>query len=137
MFKPMNKNPARFNPSAGVAAALALSTLCLVGCADRQPIPFSAEHMATLRVRPDEPVASSAKPEQPGLGKLDLFAVETAVYNNLLQRHPWEAKDLAAVFLQGDDDEVDALIRLFPNNVPPIKRSSSADLRPGLPPKDK
>ena len=39
--------------------------------------------------------------------------------------------------MQGEDDEVDALIKEYPNHVPPIKRSQNADLRPNRTPVDK
>jgi len=109
----------------------------LASCAKEPPIQFSPEHMATLVNRPDTLAPRPAKPKQQGLSKTDTFSIETIVYGNLLQRHPWEDIGLAAVFVQGDDDEVDALIRQFPNNVPPIKRSASADLQPGRAPLDK
>jgi len=39
--------------------------------------------------------------------------------------------------LQGEDDEVDALIKRFPNHVPPIKTSDRAELVPNHTPIDK
>ena len=39
--------------------------------------------------------------------------------------------------MQGNDTEVEALIKQFPNHVPPIKTSDHADLRPNRAPVDR
>ena len=133
----MKTDKFRFKMAAATAAALMTSLILLSGCADQKPIQFSDQHMATLGSRAEAPSASPKKPEIQKLSKTDLFKVEVAVYHDLLQRHFWDNGEYSAVFLQGDDDEVDALIKEFPNHVPPIKRSSSADLRPNRTPMDK
>ena len=72
-----------------------------------------------------------------GLNKQDLFEVELAVYGCLLQRHFWDDNEYTAIFLQGEDDEVDALIKQFPNHIPPIKTSDRVELIPNHTPIDK
>jgi hypothetical protein len=120
------------------AMPVVLPLIFLCGCGvSKEPIQFSAEHMATLGSRAETPEPSPKKPEVQKLSKQDLFKVEVAVFDYLLQRHFWDDGEYSAVFLQGDDDEVDALIKEFPNHVPPIKRSYSADLRPNRTPMDK
>jgi hypothetical protein len=127
----------KFNIAPGQAATIILCLFFLSGCADKDPIQFSDEHMATLGVHAGAPAASPKNPEGNKLGKQDLFKVEVAVYRELLQRPLWEAGNYSAIFLQGDDDEVTALIKAFPNHIPPIKESSNADLRPNQAPLDK
>ena len=122
---------------AATTVALVFTIIFLAGCGNTPPIQFSDSHMATLRGRTDTPVASPKKPETRKLEKQDLFKVEVAVYRDLLQRHFWDTGDYSALFLQGEDDEVDALIKEYPNHVPPIKRSQNADLRPNRTPVDK
>jgi hypothetical protein len=128
----------KFQISAITAISMALALIFLSGCGvDKEPIQFSDEHMATLGSRAEAPAASPKKQEKQKLSKQDLFKVEVAVYSDLLQRHFWDNGEYSAVFLQGDDDEVDALIKAFPNHVPPVKRSYSADLQPNRTPVDK
>jgi hypothetical protein len=119
----------------GLAVPFILCLFFLSGCADKEPIQFSDEHMATLGVRAEAP--APAKPEKQKLSNDDLHKVEVAVYRELLQHPLWEAGNYSAIFLQGDDDEVTALIKAFSNHVPPIKESSNADLRPKQVPLDK
>ena len=67
----------------------------------------------------------------------DDFNIEMAVYGYLLEKHPWGNGDYTAIFLEDSDDWVAALIRKFPHQVPPIKPSSRAQLRPNRPPVDR
>ena len=67
----------------------------------------------------------------------DDFKIEMAVYGYLLEKHPWDSGEYTAIFLEGSDDRVAALIRKFPNHVPPIKPSDRAQLRPNQAPIDK
>lgn len=67
----------------------------------------------------------------------DEYKIAEAVYGFMLQRHFWDSREYAAVFLNGSDDEVAALIRKFPNHVPPIKPGHAAELRPNRTPIDK
>jgi hypothetical protein len=105
----------------------------LAGCGtDKQTLRFSDEHLQ----RPDEQAASIASAPKK-LGKQDLFKVEIAIYGYLLQRHFWDDGGYSAVFLRGDDDEVDAVIKQFPNHTPPVKSSDRAQLIPNRTPLDK
>ena len=121
----------------GQVATFILCLFFLSGCADKEPIQFSDEHMATLGVRTQALAPAPAKSEKQKLNKGDLSKVEMAVYRELLQQPLWNTGNYSAVFLQGDDDEVVALIKAFPNHVPPIKESFNADLRPNQAPLDK
>jgi hypothetical protein len=85
---------------------------------------------------PNRPADSLIAPSKK-LSEQDLFKVELAVYSYLLQRHFWDENEYSAVFLQGDDDEVAALIKIIPDHVPPIKTSDHADLRPNRTPIDR
>jgi hypothetical protein len=76
-------------------------------------------------------------PQLKKLEKQDEFKIDFAVYNYLLQRHFWDNGEYSAVFLQGEDAEVDALIKKFPNHVPPIKTSNRAELPSNRAPVDK
>ena len=67
----------------------------------------------------------------------DDFKIEMAVYGYLLGKHPWGNGEYSAIFLEGSDAWVAALIRKFPNHVPPIKPSNRALLRPNQAPVDK
>ena len=94
--------------------------------------------------RSDEPLKPAGSPAEtavpaasPKLAKEDLFKVQVAVYGYLLQRHFLKDGEYAAVFLQGNDAEVAALIKQFPNHVPPIKPSDQADLQPNRTPLDR
>jgi hypothetical protein len=67
----------------------------------------------------------------------DDFKIEMAVYGYLLEKHPWDNGEYTAIFLEGSDAWVAALIRKFPNHVPPLKPSNRAQLRPNQAPIDK
>jgi len=67
----------------------------------------------------------------------DDFKIEMAVYRYLLEKRAWNNGEYTAIFLEGSDDWVAALIRKFPNHVPPIKPSNRAQLRPNQAPIDK
>jgi hypothetical protein len=67
----------------------------------------------------------------------DEYKIAEAVYGFMLQRHFWDSGEYAAVFLKGSDDEVAALIRKFPNHVPPIRPGRRAELQPNRTPLDK
>jgi len=103
------------------------------GCStSKEAIWFSSdEHLA--------PVSAPATvlPAPRKLAAEDLFKVQVAIYGELLQRHFGDDGEYSAVFVQGDDAEVAALIRQFPNHVPPIKTSDLAELRPNRTPLDK
>ncbi len=120
-----------------VMMGFTMASIFLSGCTSKNPIQFSPSHMATLNPRDEAPVTTPKGNEKPKLPKQDLFDVEVVVYSYLLKGHFWDDGGYSAVFLQGDDDEVDALIKAFPNHVPPIKPSYRADLQPNRTPVDK
>jgi hypothetical protein len=109
----------------------ALPVFLLAGCrADKEPILFSSE--------PSPPAAmENAAPPVKKMDAQDLFAVKRLVYGYLLLRHFWDDKEYSAVFLEGDNDEVDALIREFPDHTPPVKPGYRAELFPNRTPVDK
>jgi hypothetical protein len=67
----------------------------------------------------------------------DNFKIEAAVYGYLLERHFSDQGEYSAIFLAGSDAWVAALIRKFPNHVPPIKPSNRMQLHPNQTPIDK
>jgi hypothetical protein len=91
----------------------------------------------------DESVSSAAvtnavaSPQPKKLERADELKIREIVFGYLLSRHFWDDGDYSAIFLQGKDDEVDALIKKFKNHVPPIKPSSLADLPPNRTPLEK
>jgi hypothetical protein len=110
-----------------------LSACLLVGCrADKEMFPFGGEHLP-----PPEDTMTKIASEPKELSRQDLFKVELAVYGHLLQRHFWDGDEYSAVFVQGTDDEVDAVIKQFPNHAPPIKTSDHVQLLPNRAPLDK
>jgi hypothetical protein len=105
-----------------------------MGCAgNKEKIVFSDEHSQAQ----ERSVAAVIPAPPKKLEKQDLIKVEVAIYSYLLQRHFWDDGEYSAIFLQGDDAEVAALIKKFPNHVPPIKPDYRAELRPGRTPLDK
>ncbi len=77
----------------------------------------------------------SRKPEVADVS--DEFKIEMAVYCYLLEKHPWDSGEYAAIFLEGSDDRVAALIRKFPHHVPPIKPGDRMQRSPNQAPIDK
>ena len=67
----------------------------------------------------------------------DVFKIEVAVYGYLLRKTFWAESQFSAIFLKGNDAEVDAVTRQFPNHVPPIKTSDRVQLSTGRSPIDK
>jgi hypothetical protein len=64
------------------------------------------------------------------LDQQELSKVELAIYGYLLQPQFWTNGEYSAVFVQGDGDEFDAVSKLFPNHVPPLKPGGRAQLLP-------
>ena len=111
-----------------------LLVLAAASCAtDKEKIVFSDEPMA----RPPATNAAVALSQPKKLEKADELKVREVVFGYLLSRHFWDDGDYSAVFLQGDDDEVGALIKKNQSHVPPIKPSYRADLPPNRTPIDK
>jgi hypothetical protein len=107
-----------------------LPLLLVAGCASEEPVVLYSE--------PKIPAFSSKPPAiAKSMSKDDEKKIQTAVYEYLLKHHPWEGSDYSALFLQADDDVVDAFIKKFPKLIPPIKPSSDVELRRNQPPLDK
>jgi hypothetical protein len=110
-----------------------LFVLLAAGCStSKDGIWFSSDEQLKPAVTP---VQIPAPPQK--LAKEDWFKVQVAIYGYLLQRHFTDGGEYAAVFLQGEDAEVAALIKQFPNHVPPIKTGDQAELQPNRAPLDK
>jgi len=73
-------------------------------------------------------VATPVPPEPRTLAQADLFKVEIAIYDYMLQPQFWTASKYTTVFVQGGDAEFNAVIQRFPNHVPPIKPTGRAHL---------
>ena len=82
--------------------------------------------------KPVEKIAADQKFETS-----DGFRIEAAVYGYLLDKQPWAGDEYTAIFLEGGNPWVAALIRKFPNHVPPIKPSNRMQLNPNQTPIDK
>ncbi len=67
----------------------------------------------------------------------DDFKIKEAVIAYLLDRHFWDNGDYSAIFIGGEDSEVKALIRKFPDHIPPIKPAYRAELHSNRAPLDK
>ncbi|MGD0253142.1 MAG: hypothetical protein ABSC01_10655 [Verrucomicrobiota bacterium] len=97
----------------------AFSICLLAGCA-------SHKHSGARRGAPPQKLRDT-----------DEFKIDEAVYGYLLQRHFWDGGEYTAIFLQGEDAEVDAIRRDYPNHVPPIKPGKRAKLHPNRTPIDR
>ena len=112
---------------------IVLPVFLLAGCStSKVALQFSDQ-----RPQPQSCPVDKFIPQTKKLNKQDLFKVELVVYGYLLQRHFWDDNEYTAIFLQGEDDEVDALIKQFPNHIPPIKTSNRVELSPNRTPIDK
>jgi hypothetical protein len=67
----------------------------------------------------------------------DEFKIEVVVYEYLLERNFLGQGEYSAIFLEGGGTWVAALIRKFPNHVPPLKPSNRMQLYPNQTPIDK
>jgi len=94
---------------------------------------FTAICLGLLAGCASHPPAASTS----GLEATDDFKIEAAVYGYLLEKHPWDGSDCAAIFLEADDARAAALIRKFPKHVPPLKPGSLAERRPNQAPVDR
>ena len=96
------------------------------------------EFISDAQLKPTSgPAVTKVPAATPKLAREDLFKVQVAVYGYLLNRHFLDGGEYSAVFVQGNDEEVAALIQHFPNHVPPIKPSDQADLRQNQTPLDR
>lgn len=108
---------------------LILPVALAAGCASNERVTFFSEAKP-----PPPPDAPSFRG---GLTKEDDKNIQSLVFANLLDRQVWGAGNYSALFLQADDDVVDAFIRKYPSHIPPIKPSRNIDLRSNQSPVDK
>jgi hypothetical protein len=82
---------------------------------------------------------ASHRPAAPASGfeAADDFKIETAVYGYLLEKHPWDGSNCAAIFLEASDDRASALINKFLKYIPRLKPASQAESRPNQAPLDR
>lgn len=115
--------------------ALTLATLAAAaGCSEpKQNIVFSDD--AEVRAA----IVSNTKPVvvQPKLEKADELQIDGLIFGYLLDRHFWDLPNYTAVFLQADESEVRAMMKKYPNHVPPIKDAVHASVHPHRAPVDK
>jgi predicted small lipoprotein YifL len=104
--------------------------LLLAGCGTDEPIYF-----ASAAKMPAQMAEASATAK--GLTKEDEHKIDMAVFSYLLDRHFWEDGNYTALFLQADDEVVEAMIKKYPKHNPPIKQSYHIDLRSNQSPLDK
>jgi hypothetical protein len=109
-----------------------LMAFLLAGCGTDKEASQLNDQRPQPQGRPEDSLVILKK-----LSKQESFQIDLAVYGDLLQRHFWDDHEYTVIFLQGEDDEVDALIKQFPNHVPPIKTSNHAELFPNRTPIDK
>jgi hypothetical protein len=95
-------------------------------------IPFSDE--AEVRAAS---ATATAPPAAKSLPKADVLQIEQVIFGYLLERHFWDLADYSAVFLQADDAQITALIKKYPDHVPPIKPSLHALIQSHKTPVDK
>jgi len=101
---------------------LAFLLALAAGCAsNKEKIAFSDDPEVRAAA-----ASAAALPAEKRLEKADELTIEQAVFSYLLERRFWDLADYSAVFLQADDAQVAALIKKFPDHVPPIKPGSRA-----------
>jgi hypothetical protein len=103
-----------------IVAAVLLGLLA--GCASHKPAKVSG-----VKVRSDSQKLEAG----------DDFKIEAAVYGYLLKKRPWGSGEYSAIFLEGNDACVAALIGKYPHHVPPLKPADQAQLPPNQAPIDK
>ena len=114
-----------------VLFVVVLVGLLAAGCGTNdEKIYFASEVKIPASVAVTAPVA-------PSLSKADEHKIDMVVFGYMFERRFWEGGDYTALFLQADDAVVDAMIKKFPNHVPPIKQSYHIDLRSNQSPLDK
>ena len=103
-----------------ISIVTALLLGLLAGCASHHPAKTPAEPSAIRELEAS-----------------DNFKIEAAVYGYLLEKHPWEGGNDAAIFLEAGDERAAALVRRFPKHVPPLQPVSRADRLPNRAPMDR
>jgi hypothetical protein len=110
---------------------LGLLLVLAAGCAtDKTPIVFLSQPQIPQYMTADAAVAK-------GISKDDEQKIDVLVFTYMLNKHPWNDGDYAAIFLQADDSVVDAMIYKFPKRNPPIKRGDRLDLHSAQTPVDR
>jgi hypothetical protein len=82
-------------------------------------------------------IDSAAPPQKPSLTGAEVKQVEQQLFEHLLNGHFGDDGDYSAIFLQADEAQTDALMKEFPQHLPPVKPLWHANIRPGLSPQDK
>ena len=127
-LKVLNRENMKFTIPLGLGLLLLAA-----GCASHpKKIVFSDE--ADIRAA----TASAAQePPQKRLARADELRIEQVIFGYLLERHFWDLADYSAVFLQTDDAQVKAMMKLYPDHVPPIKPTFHAKVESHRAPVDK
>ena len=114
---------------------LALGLLALAaGCASPpEKIVFSDED----EIRTVTAIMSRPAPAPKRLEKADELKIEQLLFSYLLERHFWDLADYSAVFIQADEAQIKAMIKKYPDHIPPIKQNIHADVQPHRTPLDK
>lgn len=110
-----------------------MALVLIAGCASPEKIPFNDE-AEIARLRQSEPPVS---PVKKGLPPAEREKIEREVLIWLLANPVGSDRAYSAVFLQADEAGTAALIKQFPNHVPPIKQLWHLVTRPGQSPLDK
>lgn len=111
---------------------LVLAALAAGCAANHEKIVFSDE--SEIRAAAANTASAPAKAQ---LERADELKIEQVIFGYLLERRFWDLADYSAVFLQTDDPQVAALMKKYPDHVPPIKQSSHAEIRANQAPLDK
>jgi hypothetical protein len=107
-----------------------LALLLAAGCGSYDPVYFASEAKPPAFITGTNSAARY-------LSKPDEKQIQLVVYSQLLGRDLAGGGVYSAIFVQADDDVVEALIKKFPSHVPPIKQSKHIDVRSGKVPLDK
>lgn len=114
---------------------LGLGLLLLVaGCATHKDNKIVFNDDAEVRAAK---ASAAMLPAQKKLDKADGLKIEQLIFSYLLERRFWDLADYSAVFLSADDAQVAALMKKYPDHVPPIKQSVHAALPSHKTPMDK
>lgn len=101
------------------------------GCINNsEKIVFPSEALLPPMPADPAPIGSSK------LAKAEIAQIESAVLENLLQRHLGDDGSYSAVFLHASQIVTDALMKEFPNHTPPIKNVWHLELRDAQSPLD-
>jgi hypothetical protein len=107
-----------------------LGVLLMAGCGKDEPIYFASE----ARIPASVAVASKVSHD---LSRTDEEKIDMVILSYLLDRQVSTNTNYSAIFLQADDEVVQAMMRKYPNHNPPIKENSRIDLRSRQSPLDK